>query len=76
MHQISPRPFFWTTVDAPLLPYYQSQVRAFEKASEPEQFHALKSLEDSFGGPGLEKNMLAQVDFLNIYIYRRADLPV
>ena len=63
-HQISPRPLFWTAVDAPLLPYYQSQVRAFEKASEPKEFHALKSLEDSFGGPSLEKNMLAQVDFL------------
>lgn len=58
------RPFFWTAMDAPPLPYYQSQVRVFEKASEPKDFHALKSLEYSFSGPQLEKNMLAQVDFL------------
>jgi hypothetical protein len=62
VHQISPRLFFWTAVDALLLPHYQSQVRAFEKAAEPKEFHALKSLEDSFGGPDLEKNMSAQVD--------------
>ena len=54
----------WTAVDAPLLPYYQSQVRALEKAAEPKEFHTLKPLQDSFGGPNPEKNMLAHVDLL------------
>lgn len=64
VHQISPRPLFWVATDAPLLPHYQSQVQAYQKAAEPKEFHAFKSLEESAFGPAFEDNLKAQVDFL------------
>jgi pimeloyl-ACP methyl ester carboxylesterase len=68
INQISPRPFFWTLQDAPLLPHFQSQLAAYEKARQPKEFQAFRSLEEGFGGPAWDKNVAVQLDFLKRYV--------
>jgi hypothetical protein len=51
-----------------LTPHYQSQVAAYEKARQPKEFHAYRSLEESFGGPAWDKNVAAQIAFLKRYV--------
>ncbi|KAL6892018.1 alpha/beta-hydrolase [Trichoderma evansii] len=68
VHLISPRPFYWAATDAPLLPNYQSQVRVYEKAFEPKQFHCFRSLEESAAGPAFEKNLVEQMEFLRKWV--------
>ncbi|KAL7914006.1 Alpha/Beta hydrolase protein [Trichoderma velutinum] len=68
IHRISPRPLYWIATDAPLLPNYQDQVRAYEKAFEPKQFSCFRSLEESAFGPLYEKNLEEQADFLKKWV--------
>lgn len=68
IHLISPRPLYWVATDAPLLPNYQDQVRAFQKAFEPKQFHGFRSLEESAAGPAYEKNLEEQAEFLKKWV--------
>ncbi|UKZ82340.1 hypothetical protein TrVFT333_010127 [Trichoderma virens FT-333] len=68
IHRISPRPIYWVATDAPLLPNYQDQVRAYEKAFESKQFRSFRSLEESVVGPAHEKNLQEQADFLKKWV--------
>ncbi|KAL7931441.1 Alpha/Beta hydrolase protein [Trichoderma chlorosporum] len=68
VHRISPRPFYWAAIDAPLLPNYQDQVRVYQKAFEPKQFHSFHSLEESAAGPAYEDNLQEQADFLKKWV--------
>ncbi|KAL6803116.1 Alpha/Beta hydrolase protein [Trichoderma sp. SZMC 28013] len=68
IHRISPRPIYWVATDAPLLPNYQDQVRAYEKAFEPKQFRGFRSLEESVVGPAHEENLEEQANFLKKWV--------
>ena len=72
--QIFPRPFFWTLQDAPLLPHFQCQLAGYEKARQPKEFQAFRSLEEGFGGPAWDKNVAAQIDFLKRYVFDEMDI--
>lgn len=68
IHLISPRPLYWVETDAPPLPNYQDQVRAFQKAFESKQFHVFRSLEESAAGAAHEKNLQEQAEFLKKWV--------